>query len=760
MGSAFPTRSEGVVSLDDLQASSWTTDKDAMSEMRFIQPDATSSNVVGYIKLILQPGWSLVTRQLFDGEERVGSSFKDAMPGMVALGGDREGWRVSNFLDGWSDPDLPLAPGSAVFVFNPGTNAFPVTFVGEVRSGTTVIEIPAGRSLVGSVIPQQMVPGPEFGLPLESGSVLRRWVGEDFSIHPFEAGWLGSPPVVRVAEGFVLEVQRALTWGRTFEINGGVTKTLRHAETLAYRISLPPLTNETPQVNLFTWNRDQTRGRILDVDGATPLGDGFVAELWGSATATGPMEKLGGPYSFRSGPSAGWIREGAVSLPPGFAHAQAWLQLRVWYRPWSATFEAAALRQERFGRSGLVPVPVHSVASVRPLAPVNGFLTFQLSSRPRIGALPLESLVTEGTDFALDPAVVASGPVAWQWTHKPVGETVERLVGSGANLFLREVTAADAGIYRLDGTNAFGSASPLSTRVRVVAPRPVEEVFGSSTQKIAVGGHAGWFGQVTDRHTAPSAARSGTVGDTGESWLETQVIGPGVLAYWWKVSSETNWDMLEIRLDGEVREAISGEVDWNRRTLEIPAGEHSVRWRYAKDASLSAGLDHAWLDEVVFVPRGVVPSIVTQPESREVPAKTPVTLRAEAKGFPEPEFQWMRNGEPIPGATNSSLLLESPGRLAAGTYTVQVSNAAGSATSNPAVLTVVLEPPPLRWASAGEALLVTWPTDEEFVLEAAGRMGAGAEWSPVPEPPLLLGDQSAFPIAPTGAAKFYRLRLR
>ncbi len=751
---------ESVLSLTDLQRSAPAGALGGPADVRFILPDATSDNVVGYVKLNLQPGWSLVARQLFDGEEVVGSSFKEGTAGMTVLIGDTTGWRVSNQLDGWSEPELPLQPGTAAFVFNPHTNGMSVTFVGEVRTGTTIIEIPAGRSLVSSLIPQQMVPGPDFGLPLEPGSILRRWTGEDYQAYPFQLGWSGNPPTVPVGEGYVLDVPNALTWGRTFEINGGTTKAVRDANAVAYRISLPPLTNETPQVNLFTWNPDPAFGRVFDADGVTPLGDGFVAEVWGAANPTVELQKLAGPFPFRSGPSAGWLREGALNLPDSFRNQTAWLQLRVWYRPWHATLEAAAAKLERVGWSQLTEVLVSSVASLKPLSPVNDFPNFQLQSRPKIGNYVPESIVTAGTDFALDPNVVASEPVVWNWTFKPVGSTNDTLVSTNARLFLREATDADGGIYRLTGTNALGAALPLSTRVRVVPPRPIGEVFGSASLIASGGGQAGWFAQVTDHHSAHSAARSGTIGHGAESWVETSVHGPGLLAFWWKVSSETNWDTLEVQLDGETRQSISGEVNWERRTLDIPPGPHSLRWRYAKDESVSAGLDHGWLDDLTFIPRGVAPSIVIQPAGVEVAVHGLAVLSVEAKASPAPEFQWLRNGEPIEGATNATLTFAPVQRSQSGTYAVQISNAAGEVTSRAVMLTVMVPTPPLRLAQAGDALLISWPTDDDFMLESASRLGTGADWHPASPPPIKLGGQMALPLAPGGPTTFYRLRLR
>jgi hypothetical protein len=760
VGLTGPGQAESLVSLADLQSGGYAGAPHGLPEVRLIQPAATAGSIGGYIKLNLRPGWSLLARQLFDGEGIVGSSFKDGPPGMTVLVGDTTGWRVSNRLDGWSEPDLPLQLGTAAFVFNPNTNGLSVTFTGEIRSGTTIIEIPAGRSLISSVIPQQMVPGPDFGLSLEPGSIVRRWTGEDFIAHPFQPGWGGNPPVVLVGEGFVLDVPNALTWGRTFEVTGGATRAARHAETVAYRINLPPLTNETPQVNLFTWNADPHFGRVFDADGVTPLGDGFLAEVWGAANPTGELQKLAGPFPFRSGPSAGWLREGALNLPDSFGNETAWLQLRIWYRPWHASFEAAAAKQECVGWSPLAEVPLGSLASLKPISPLNTFPSFALQSRPRIGGYPLESSVTAGTDLVLAPAVVASEPVVWNWTFKPFGSTNETLLSKEDRLFLREVNDADAGTYRLTGTNAFGAGTPLATRVRVVPPRPLGELFQPANMDAAVGGAAGWFGQVTDFHSGPSAGRSGTIGHSAESWVAARIEGPGLLAFWWKASSETNWDTLEVQLDGETRHTISGEVNWERRTLEIPAGPHQLRWRYAKDGTVSAGFDHGWLDELTFIPRGVAPSIVVQPASVDVAAKGLAVLSVEAKAFPLPEFQWFRNGEPVEGATNAALTFEAVQRSQAGNYTVRVSNAAGVVTSRSAMLSVIVPTPTLRLAQAGDVLLVSWASDEQFVLESASRLGTAADWHPASPPPIHLGEQMALPLAPVGPTVFYRLRLR
>ncbi len=63
-----------------------------------------------------------------------------------------------------------------------------------------------------------------------------------------------------------------------------------------------------------------------------------------------------------------------------------------------------------------------------------------------------------------------------------------------------------------------------------------------------------------------------------------------------------------------------------------------------------------------------------------------VTFRVAATGSTPLGYQWRRNGDALPGATNSSLTLGQLTPEDAGNYTVTVTNGAGAATSTPAML--------------------------------------------------------------------------
>ena len=89
------------------------------------------------------------------------------------------------------------------------------------------------------------------------------------------------------------------------------------------------------------------------------------------------------------------------------------------------------------------------------------------------------------------------------------------------------------------------------------------------------------------------------------------------------------------------------------------------------------------------VPRASLPVITEQPRPfQTATAGTNVTLGAAASGDGPLTYQWRRNGTAISGATNAALTLSAVKSGDAGTYTLAVTNAAGTATSANAVLTL------------------------------------------------------------------------
>jgi sugar lactone lactonase YvrE len=106
----------------------------------------------------------------------------------------------------------------------------------------------------------------------------------------------------------------------------------------------------------------------------------------------------------------------------------------------------------------------------------------------------------------------------------------------------------------------------------------------------------------------------------------------------------------------------------------------------------------------------VLPAITTQPSSQSVTAGNSVTFSVVATGTPTPTYQWRKDGAVISGATATSYAISSPASGDAGSYTVVVTNAAGSVTSSSATLTVnaAYVPPPASSGGGGGGAVSSW----------------------------------------------------
>jgi outer membrane protein assembly factor BamB len=132
---------------------------------------------------------------------------------------------------------------------------------------------------------------------------------------------------------------------------------------------------------------------------------------------------------------------------------------------------------------------------------------------------------------------------------------------------------------------------------------------------------------------------------------------------------------------------------------------------------------------------GTVPTITAILDSQVSTAGNTVSMNVTAEGSGQLSYQWRKNGIAIAGATSSSLTLPSVSTSDAGSYTVAVSNAAGSTTSAALVLTVnaVIIPQPAGIGVDGSGnLYVTDPsTNVLHRVTAAGVVStlAGASGS-------------------------------
>jgi len=101
------------------------------------------------------------------------------------------------------------------------------------------------------------------------------------------------------------------------------------------------------------------------------------------------------------------------------------------------------------------------------------------------------------------------------------------------------------------------------------------------------------------------------------------------------------------------------------------------------------------------------PSISIHPNNKRVNVGDPSSMIVSAKGANPLTYQWNLNGLPVAGATQSFYLIDAVGDVHLGTYTVTITNEAGSITSNPATLSLIV---PLQVVSQSSDLTIV-PND-------------------------------------------------
>jgi hypothetical protein len=147
-----------------------------------------------------------------------------------------------------------------------------------------------------------------------------------------------------------------------------------------------------------------------------------------------------------------------------------------------------------------------------------------------------------------------------------------------------------------------GSDPYLDIQITFSATPPVTlgEALDLPAAPWSTGGERPWLGQTLLTHDGTDAAMSGLVADSQESYAETTVTGPVTVHFWWKVSSELNYDFLSFQVDGLTLDSLSGEQNWQELTHVLPPGTHTLRWKYSKDGTVSFGADRGWVDQLTL----------------------------------------------------------------------------------------------------------------------------------------------------------------
>ena len=270
----------------------------------------------------------------------------------------------------------------------------------------------------------------------------------------------------------------------------------------------------------------------------------------------------------------------------------------------------------------------NSVGSVTSRAAV-----LNVNAPPAITSQPSAQTVAAGS--AVNFSVVATGtaPLSYQWLKD--GTAISGAVG--ATFSRNQATAADTGSYTVAVSNPFGSATSVAVTLNVNAP-PV----------------------ITTQPTAQSVT---AVANASFNVIAT---GTAPLSYQW-------------RKDGV---PISGAVNPVLAVVPATTGSYTV---IVTNAFGSVTSSSALL---AVTAAATPPAITTQPSAQPATVGLSTSLAVIVEGTAPLTYQWRKDGRPINGATTATYRIGSAALTDSGSYTVLVTNSAGTVTSTPTTLLV------------------------------------------------------------------------
>jgi len=151
-------------------------------------------------------------------------------------------------------------------------------------------------------------------------------------------------------------------------------------------------------------------------------------------------------------------------------------------------------------------------------------------------------------------------------------------------------------------------------------------------------GNTPWLVQTNVVAVGQFAARSGVITNSqSSSLILSNYFRAGNGSFDYRVSSEQGFDFLNFYVDGVgLLQPWSGEAGWASYAFPLTAGNHKLEWRYVKDASLSAGQDAAFVDNVIL-PLVVAPN-ASAPAHLDILRASDGTFYIQGQGQPDQTY--------------------------------------------------------------------------------------------------------------------------
>jgi len=235
---------------------------------------------------------------------------------------------------------------------------------------------------------------------------------------------------------------------------------------------------------------------------------------------------------------------------------------------------------------------------------------------------------------------------------------------------------------RVESRDAVGNLGVAEVTFNVTETSPVfySEDFESGTMTNIpwlLSGNGLWTAKSSVKHAGTYAAEAPvSITDSQSATMEiSKLCTAANISFWFSVSSEANYDYLNFYIDDVLKARWAGTVPWTQVSYPVSAGNHTFKWVYSKDYSVSSGSDAAWVDDIVFPSTPSVPTVtINSPAGGVTNNSRPIVNYSVSEGAVVLK---------VDGAVVSKVSGDTLDTLSDGSHTVRVeaTNAAGTGSA-------------------------------------------------------------------------------
>lgn len=159
-------------------------------------------------------------------------------------------------------------------------------------------------------------------------------------------------------------------------------------------------------------------------------------------------------------------------------------------------------------------------------------------------------------------------------------------------------------------------------------------------------GNAAWFLQDVVKTNGYLAMQSGELQEGESSILQATISGPVNVSFWWRISARHDYGLLRVLIGDAVKDVLRipenadplyYDTGWVSCSIDIPEGNHTIKWVYTQEACDTGGLlggkplNCGWVDGLIIKPisgGSDIPSVAntTQYAMRSTRAITTTTM--------------------------------------------------------------------------------------------------------------------------------------